>query len=296
MRRYELAEAAAAPFADVLGSLESGADGLNSAEAQRRLVGEGPNALRTHRVSATALIARQLRSPLLALLLAAAAVSAFVGERTDAAVIGAIVALSVGLGFANEYRAERAGAALHDNLRHYAVVVRDGAKQRVDVVDLVPGDLVELELGLVVPADLRLTRVEGLECDESVLTGESVPVAKQIEPVAAGSTLADLASCALMGTVVRAGQGAGVAVATGGRAAFGRIAAGLGQRHPDTAFQVGLRAFSMLLARAAGLLTAVIFVINLILHRPILDAVLFSLAIAVGITPQLLPADRKSVV
>ncbi len=290
MRQFDMAEAATAPSATVFRDLDSGPDGLSVAEARRRLTAEGPNALRTHRVSAAALLARQLRSPLLALLLAAAIVSAFVGERTDAVVIGVIVALSVGLGFGNEYRAERAGAALHDNLRHRAVVIRGGTKQSVDVVDLVPGDLVELEMGMVVPADLRLTRAESLECDESVLTGESVPVSKQTEPVATGAGLADLASCALMGTVVHAGQGAGVAVATGSRAAFGRIAADLGHRHPDTAFQIGLRRFSMLLARVAGLLTALIFVINLILHRPLLDAVLFSLAIAVGITPQLLPA------
>jgi Mg2+-importing ATPase len=142
----------------------------------------------------------------------------------------------------------------------------------------------------VVPADLRLLAVAGLECDESVLTGESLPAEKSAEPVAAGTPLAELSSCALMGTVVRAGSGTGVVVATGGDAEFGRIAVGLGQQQPETEFQVGLRKFSMLLVQVAGALTGAIFVINVALHKPVLDALLFSLAIAVGISPQLLTA------
>jgi Mg2+-importing ATPase len=169
-------------------------------------------------------------------------------------------------------------------------VVRDGEPVRVDVSELVPGDLVRLELGAVVPADIRLISTSDLECDESVLTGESSLVVKAVAPVEPGTDLGDLASCALMGTVVRAGSALGVVVATGGRTEFGRIALELGERQPETEFQVGLREFSVLLVRIAAALTIGIFVINLVLHRPVLDAVLFSLAIAVGITPQLLPA------
>jgi Mg2+-importing ATPase len=282
--------AAARSVDDVLAELGSGATGLDDAEVARRGERWGPNAVRTHRVSALSVLARQLRSALLGLLLVAAVVSFFVGERTDAAVIGVILALSVVLGFVNEYRAERAGAALHDRLRHQAVVVRGGRRRAVDVVDLVPGDVVSIDLGMVVPADLRLLSVERLECDESVLTGESAPAAKQAGPLLGGASLGDLASCALMGTVVRAGSGLGVVVATGRETAFGRIAVGLGERQPETEFQAGLRQFSLMLARVAGVLTSVILVINVLLHRPIIDAVLFSLAIAVGITPQLLPA------
>jgi Mg2+-importing ATPase len=285
-----IVDAAARSTDRVLAALGSGPCGLTGAEVGRRRVRFGANAVRTHRVSALSVLTRQMRSALLGLLLVAAAVSFFVGERTDAVVIGLILAVSVGLGFTNEYRAERAGAALHDRIRHRAVVVRDGRPQSVDVVDLVPGDLVHLELGEVVPADLRLVNVTGLECDESVLTGEAVAAGKRTDPVPAGSALGDLASCALMGTVVRAGSGQGVVIATGRDTAFGRIATALGERHPETEFQTGLRRFSLLLARVAGVLTAFIFVINLVLRRPVIDAVLFSLAIAVGITPQLLPA------
>ncbi|WP_406037915.1 magnesium-translocating P-type ATPase [Micromonospora sp. NBC_00898] len=278
------------PVDRVLAALGGGADGLAPEEVLRRRSRLGPNAVRTHRVSALAVLVRQFRSALLGLLLVAAAVSYFVGERTDALVIGVILAVSVGFGFVNEYRAERAGAALHDRVRHTAPVVRAGRTEVVDVVELVPGDLVRLDLGMVVPADLRLTEAHRLECEESVLTGESAAVAKDPAPVPAGTPLDDLASCALMGTVVRAGSGVGVVVATAGHTAFGRIAVGLGERQGETEFQRGLRRFSLMLARVAGVLTAVIFVINLVLHRPVIDAVLFSLAIAVGITPQLLPA------
>ena len=148
----------------------------------------------------------------------------------------------------------------------------------------------ELQLGDIVPADIRLVAVTGLACDESVLTGEPAPVDKDTAVVPAGTPLAELGGCALMGTVVHAGSARGVVVATGARTQFGAIAAGLSTHQLDTEFQVGLGKFSMLLAYVAGALTVSIFVINVALHRPIIDALLFSLAIAVGITPQLLPA------
>jgi Mg2+-importing ATPase len=159
---------------------------------------------------------------------------------------------------------------------------------------VVPGDLVDLRLGDIVPADLRLISAASLGCDESVLTGESLPVDKNNQPVPAGTALAELTGCALMGTVVNAGSGRGIVVSTGPRTEFGKIAAGLSTHQLDTEFQVGLRKFSMLLVYVAGALTTSIFVLNVVLHKPIMDALLFSLAIAVGITPQLLPAVVSS--
>ncbi|MFI6987893.1 magnesium-translocating P-type ATPase [Nonomuraea wenchangensis] len=286
----EVGTAAALPVEEVLARLGGTTGGLSQAEAERRLAAVGPNALRTHRARRLAVLARQLRSPLLVLLAVTAAASFFLGERSDALIIGVILAASVGLGFVNEYRAEKAAESLHSQIRHRCLVRRDGRTRLVDVTSLVPGDLVELRLGDIVPADLRLVSVAELECDESVLTGESMPVAKNSQAVSAGAALADLRDCALMGSVVHAGSGTGVVVATAGRTEFGRIALQLGERHPDTEFQIGLRRFSMLLVRVAAALTAGIFAINLVLHRPVLDALLFSLAIAVGISPQLLPA------
>jgi Mg2+-importing ATPase len=286
----DLAGAAVLPVTDVLARLGSGPDGLTARQAAERLRRTGANAVRSHRARALPVLARQLRSPLLALLAVTAGASFVVGEHLDAVVIGVILAASVGLGFANEYRAEKAAEALHSRIRHHCAVRRDGHSRSVDVTELVPGDLVELQPGEVVPADVRLLRTVGLACDESTLTGESLPADKQPAPVPAGSALAELTCCALMGTIVQAGSGAGVVVATGGRAEFGRIALGLGEQQPETEFQRGLRQFSMLLVRVAAVLTVAIFGINLVLHRPLLDALLFSLAIAVGISPQLLPA------
>jgi P-type Mg2+ transporter len=286
----ELAAAAALPVDEAVAALASARAGLSPDEAARRLAAVGPNALRSHGTRALSVLGRQLRNPLLVLLLAAALTSAFVGERTDALIIFLISGLSVGLGFLNEYRSERAVEALHSQLRHTALVLRGGTATAVDVTDVVPGDAVRLAVGDVVPADLRLLEAAGLECDEAVLTGESLPAEKQTEPVAEAASPFDLACCAFMGTVVRAGSGLGVAVRTGGRTAFGAIALRLGERQPQTAFQLGLRDFSLLLVRVTAVLAATILLLNVALGRSVLDSVLFALAIAVGLTPQLLPA------
>jgi len=276
---------------DVLATLEVSAErGLSSEQVARRRAEFGPNAVSSHRARLFPVLWHQLRSPLLGLLLAAAIASYFVGERSDAVIIGVIVALSVGLGFVNEYRAEKAAEALHSQISHQAVALRDGRPGRVNVTDLVPGDVIELRLGDIVPADVRLIEANSLSCDEALLTGESLPTDKDILPVAFGTPLAELSGCALMGTVVHEGSGRGVVVAIGARTQFGAIARGLATHQLDTGFQVGLRRFSMLLVYVAAALTTTIFVINVALNRPLLDALLFSLAIAVGITPQLLPA------
>ena len=286
----DLAAAAHKPVSVVLHELGSTLVGLTSDQAASRLATVGRNVLATHKVTALGVLGRQLRNPLLILLLAAAGVSAATGDPTDGAIIAAIVVLSVGLGFINEYRSELAVAALHANIRHQALVWRDGNQQRLDVRELIPGDVVALRVGDLVPADLRLLEANQLECDEAVLTGEPVAAVKTTAPVPAGDSTVDLPSCAFMGTVVHQGSGRGVVVATGSQTAFGKIAVGLSERQAETAFQAGLRDFSKLLVRVAAVLTTSIFVINVAFHRPLLETLLFSLAIAIGITPQLLPA------
>ena len=284
------ARVAAAPVDEVIGWLDSSAQGLSSAEVSARRARYGPNAVRTHHVNAFAVLGRQLRSAVLILLAATAVVSYFLGDSLQAIIIGVILAASIGLGFINEYRAERAAAALHSGVRHTAVARRDGAFTAIDVTELVPGDVIRLSLGEVVPADLRLIEVTGLECNESILTGESMGSEKSPQPVPADAELAESTDLAFMGTIVSAGEGTGLVYVTGRNAEFGRIAAGLGERQPETDFQVGLRRFSYLLLQVAIALTVLILVSNLLLRKPVIDSVLFSLAIAVGITPQLLPA------
>jgi P-type Mg2+ transporter len=289
-RTVDLAEAAKMPAEEVLRAVGSSNAGLSSTEARARLERVGPNALRSHGPGAIAVLVAQLRNPFLLLLLATAAASAFFGERTDAIIIFLISGLSVGLGFVSEYRSTRAVEALHSQLRHTIVAVREGAPAVVDVTELVPGDVVRVGVGDVVPADLRLLEAEGLECDESVLTGESAPAEKDVEPVAKPESPLELPSCAFMGTVVGAGSGVGVVVQTGGRAEFGRIATQLGERQPQTAFQLDLRDFSILLVRFAGVLSVTILVVNVALGRPVIESLLFALSISIGLTPQLLPA------
>ncbi len=232
---------------------------------------------------------RQIRNPILLLLLAAALVSGLTGGGTNAVIIAVIVLLSIGLGFFNEYRAERAMASLRAQIRHEAEVRRNGQLCRVPVTNLVPGDVVALHIGSLVPADLRLLNVDECECDESILTGESMPVVKSVAAVspAAGQ---DQPGCALMGTIVHEGSAVGVVVQTGTRTAFGRIAAGLSEHQGQTAFEAGLARFSRFLFGVAALLTVFIFAINVALSRPLIEALLFSLAIAVGIAPEMMPA------
>jgi Mg2+-importing ATPase len=275
----------------VVASFQSRRTGLTDAEVVSLRARYGPNAIRQHKARFVHVLAAQLKSPLLLLLFATAVASAFLGETTDAVIITVILLVSVGLGFVNEYRAARTADSMHDRMRHTVVVVRNASRASVDVTDLVPGDIVVLAVGTVVPADLRLLECDELVCDEGIVTGESVPVPKAPARLAAAPTgLGDLTSCALMGTVVHGGGGIGVVVATGPDTEFGRIAQGLGEQNPRTAFQLGLARFSRFLLIVAISLTTLIVIGNVLLGRPLLDSLLFSLAIAVGITPQLLPA------
>jgi Mg2+-importing ATPase len=290
--QMSIGSAATLSAQDVLAALGSSPSGLSTADVEERRRALGPNAVPGRSVHLWRVLAGQVRSPLLILLLLASAVSYAVGERADAVIIAVIVALSVGLGAGNEYRAELTAARLHDQIRHRTVAVRDGRAVEVDVVDLVPGDVVDLSLGDIVPADVRLINVNALACDESVLTGESMAVDKATSALGGdrAASLSDLGNSALMGTVVHNGSARGVVVATGAHTEFGGIAAGLRSRPLETEFQTGLRKYAMLLVYVAGTLSAGILIINIAMDRPLIDAVLFSLAIAVGITPQLLPA------
>ena len=285
----DLVRAAVLSPEETLSVLGSRPEGLTSDEVAERLRRFGANALGVHRVRATTVLFRQIRNPILLLLLGAALVSGLTGGGTNAVIIAVIVFLSVGLGFFNEYRAEMAMASLRAQIRQEAEVRRNGQTCRVPVTDLVPGDVVALRIGALVPADLRLLSVDECECDEGILTGESMPVVKSAAPVM-GSLPQDQPGCAFMGTIVHEGSALGVVVQTGTRTAFGRIAAGLSEHQGQTAFEVGLSRFSRFLFGVAAVLTAFIFIVNVALSRPLIEALLFSLAIAVGIAPEMMPA------
>ena len=264
-----LAEAVGLAPAAVLSRLGSSTDGLSSDEAADRLRRFGPNALGTHRVRASAVVFRQIRNPILILLLAAALVSGLTGGGTNAVIIAVIVALSVGLGFFNEYRAEMAMAALRAKIRHEAEVRRDGqlvpgpghgpgARRRGVAAHRRP------RAGRPPLADRRRTRVRRRRADRRVDAGGQVGGARRRPPEPQ-----DQPGCAFMGTIVHQGSALGVVVRTGARTAFGQIAAGLAEKHGQTAFEVGLSRFSRFLFAVAAVLTAFIFIVNVALSRPL---------------------------
>ncbi|HLJ62080.1 MAG TPA: magnesium-translocating P-type ATPase [bacterium] len=285
----DLAAVARLPAEDVLAGLSTARIGLTSSEAVRRLALVGPNALRGHVVGPLGVLGSQLKNPFLLLLAATAVTSLVLKDQTDALIILGIVVLSVGLGFVSEYRSVRAIADLHARVLHTARTWRDGRLTALDVRMLVPGDVVVLDVGDIVPADLRLLDTQVLECDEAVLTGESGPVEKTATAAAVGASFSP-SSCALMGTVIRAGTGRGVVVRTGPATQLGQIATRLGEQVPETAFQHGLRTFSGLLVWITTVVTSVVFVVNALVHHSVVESILFALAIAVSLTPQLLPA------
>lgn len=272
--------------AEVAEALGTPAEGLAEEEAAIRLQQLGANEIRKSGHPALVILWRQIKNPLLGLLLLAAIVSFGVGQRLDAAIVAGILTLSVALGFLDEFRADRSARLLEERLTRTARVQRGGAIRRVAAAELVPGDILIVEVGDIVAADARLIEAADLAVDESVVTGESLPAEKQVElPEGTG-----LETLVLSGTIVRSGRGRGIVVATGSQTIIGGISASLQPAAVPTEFERGLRRFSVFLVVVTGLLTTFIFVVNAILSRGFLEALLFALAIAVGLTPQLLPA------
>jgi magnesium-transporting ATPase (P-type) len=271
--------------------LGSGPGGLAAPEAAARRETFGPNRLPTRPPpSPLVLFLRQFKSPLIYVLLAAAAVAAALGDFRDAAFILVVVLVNAVVGTFQEWKAESAAEALRHLLETEVRVVRDGHDLSVPAEDLVPGDRVLLESGSRVPADLRLVEVDDLAVDESALTGESLPVEKSAAPVAADAPVAERLSMAHAGTVVTSGRGAGVAVATGGQTEFGAIAAAVtgaeGTRPPlIERMDRFARTISFAVVGAAALLAA----IELWRGTPLAEVFFVAVALAVSAIPEGLP-------
>jgi Mg2+-importing ATPase len=281
----------ALPSSELLAQLASTAQGLSAAEAAARLARVGRNELVAppSRTILTA-ISQQLTSPLLLLLVAAAALSFATGETVDAALVTAIVAVSVAIGAVREHRAHKDAAALRAHVQARARVVRDGVVVVVAAAEIVPGDVVELVAGGLVPADARVVAATHLFVNEAVLTGESFAVEKVVDEANEHAGLSERRGCVFMGTLVQSGTGRVVVVDTGDRTAFGAIAHKLTLRPPETEFDRGLRRFGWLLLRVMLVLVVGVLTVNLLLRRPAAETLLFAIALAVGLSPELLPA------
>lgn len=279
------------PTAQLLADLRSAPSGLTTVEARVRLARVGPNLLRAPESSALwRLLLRQLSSPLVLILLFAAGVSAFLHEWADAAVIVTIIVASAIISFAQEYGASRAVAALRARLAHMVMALRDGRLATISAETLVPGDIVLLAAGGLVPADGILLAAKDLYVTEAALTGETFPVLKQPEPVAPDAALGMRTNCAFLGTTVHCGTATLLVVQTGGATAYGQIAGRLRLRPPETEFERGIRHFGMLLTQVMVVLILIVFTANVVTVKPSIDALLFAIALAVGISPELLPA------
>jgi P-type Mg2+ transporter len=252
--------------------------GLTSAEAALRLRQWGPNVLAPpSRFAAARQIAAWLGSPLILILLVASAISAALGQHAGSVVIALMVVLGAGLNATQAYRSQAAAKRLRERVGQRATVVRDGAACDIPAREVVPGDLVQLAAGDLVPADGVLASAKDLFLNEAPLTGESLPVEKH-----GGARV-------LRGTSVVSGLGIARVEATGAATEFGRIAAHLVGRPPETEFERGTRRFGFLILQVVIFLVLFVFLVNALLRRDLLESFLFSVALAVGLTPELLP-------
>jgi P-type Mg2+ transporter len=271
--------------------LDSTREGLSAAEAAKRLREYGPNQVREHpRLSRTRVLLNQIRNPLLLVLVFAAGASAITGEWVDAFIVLLIVFATVGIGYGREYHAETAAAALQARVGTRSRVLRDGRVDTVPAEEVVPGDVVLLSAGSLVPADGIVLEANDFFVSEGVLTGESFPVEKQPGTVATSAGLRDRLNSVFLGTNARSGTARCLIVATGLRTEFGAIAHRLTLRPPETDFDRGLRRFGQLLTSAMLVMVFLVFIAHVLNGRPPIETLLFSVALAVGLSPELLPA------
>ena len=275
----------------LLNTLQSSAAGLKTAEAQQRLAQHGPNVLETRaEVTPLRLFLKQLRDPIVLILLFATGVSAVTQEWIDAGIILAIVMGSALLSFSQEYSAGNAAAKLRAQITLKATVLRDGQAQTIPAEDIVPGDVVQLSAGSLIPADGVLLEATDFYVNQAVLTGETFPVEKRSGVAADDASLPERVNCVFMGTNVRSGSATALIVQTGAATVFGQVAKRLTVRPPETEFERGIHRLGYMLTRVMFILVFLVFAVNVFFHKPALDSLLFSIALAVGLTPQLLPA------
>lgn len=271
--------------------LGSGPGGLGSDRAAALLATIGPNSVEdAPRLGALRLLLRQFESPLVLILGFAAVISLMLQQWVDAGIILAIVLGSSVLSFFQEYRASTAVEELKKRLALTARVLRDGEARLLPVTQIVPGDVILLSAGNLIPADGLVLEAQDFLVSEASMTGESFPVEKRPGIIAADAALADRRNIVFLGSSVRSGTARVLVVQTGRRTEFGAIAARLRARQPETDFARGVREFGYLLIRVMVVIVLFVLAVNVALDRPVIESLLFAAALAVGLSPELLPA------
>ena len=276
---------------EALAALEASKDGLKEEMVEKRRSVFGPNAVPGGRpLAKLSLFFRQLASPLILVLTAAGAITVLLGERVEAGVIFAAVAVNTALGFYQEYKAESALSALRSYIRTRARVRRRDGEREIDAEDLVPGDIIRVSQGDRVPADARLLFVNGLEADEAVLTGESLPVIKDAGVLPAGTTLADRTAMIYSGTLILEGAADAVVAATGSQTEFGRIAELIASgRRASTPLERSIARFTVRVGAALACLVILLFVLGVGYGYGLFEMFLIAVAVAVSAVPEGLP-------
>lgn len=279
------------PASEIMSQLKTGSEGLTGEEARKRLEIYGLNTISKKKGnSVLGLLLSQFKSPIILILLFAIGLSLFLHDTLDALIILAIVLVSGLLGFWQEYGASAAVEKLLALVQIKAKLLRGGEAVEVKLEEIVPGDVVLLKAGDVVPGDCLILESNAFFVDEATLTGETFPLEKEAGVVPEEAALGLRKNSLWMGTHVISGSGKAVVVTTGKETEFGKISERLKLRPPETEFERGVRQFGFFLMEITLLLVIIIFAVNVLLKRPALDSFLFSLALAVGLTPQLLPA------
>ena len=275
----------------LLSALHASKDGLQPADAEQRLKQYGLNTIKAQQqATALRLLLSQFKSPLVLILIFAAIVSGVVGEWVDAIIVLAIVLGSTILGFVQEYNASNTVEKLRSQVTIKSNVLRGGKPQVLPSELVVPGDIVVLSAGSLIPADGLVLEANDFFINQAVLTGETFPVEKKPGIVPANASLSQRTNCAFMGTNASSGSAQVLVVQTGKATVFGQVAERLRLRPPETEFERGIRHFGNLLTQVMLVMVVVVLAINLYLAKPFLDSLLFTLALAVGLTPELLPA------
>jgi Mg2+-importing ATPase len=279
------------PVTELLNNFRTTVNGLTSEDAEKRLKEFGANRLKPQKRSdAFTLFINQFKSPIILILLFATGLSLFLHNVVDASIILAIVIISGILGFWQEHGASNAVEKLLAMVQITASVFRDGKEKEIGVEDIVPGDIVMLNAGDIVPGDCMLLESKDLFVDEAMLTGETFPVEKEVSVLTANTALSKRTNAVWMGTHIVSGSSKVIVILTGRNTEFGKVSERLKLKPQETEFEHGIRRFGYFLGEVTLILVVLIFAINVYLHRPVLESFLFSLALAVGLTPQLLPA------